>query len=75
MNRPAIVLTALAVFAVGAINIVLGRNMIMPLARAEERGAGIPWYLVWGMIGVTALCAVALGVFLLAATVRNPNRP
>lgn len=74
MNRPAIVISAIVVFAVGIGNIVLGRNLIMPLARAEERGAGVPWYLVWGMIGVTALCALALGIFLLASTVQNPNR-
>jgi hypothetical protein len=67
MNRPAIVVAAVVVFAMAVANIVLGRNLIMPLAAAQERGAGMPWYIVWTMIGLTVLSGIALGVFLISS--------
>ena len=74
MNRPAILLAAIATLALAVGNVVLGRNLIMPLARAQERGAGVPWYIVWTMIGLTVLCALALGLFLVRATVGESRR-
>jgi multisubunit Na+/H+ antiporter MnhB subunit len=73
MNRPAVALTALLAFGVVIVNFVLARNLITPLAQAEERGSGVAWYLVWGMVILTLLCGVALGLFLLAS-IRNPSR-
>lgn len=67
MNRPAILVAAVVVFALAVVNIVLGRSLIMPLAVAQERGAGMPWYIVWTMIGLTVLSGVALGVFLISS--------
>jgi hypothetical protein len=47
----------------------------MPLAEAQEKGVGAgPWFLVWGMIVLTALCAFSLIAFLLATTLRSPSR-
>ena len=37
-------------FAMGLINVVLGNSLIMPLALAQERGAGVPWYIAWCII-------------------------
>lgn len=53
---------------------VLGRNLVMPLADAREKGVGAgPWFLVWGMIALSALCSAILVVFLIG-TLRNPSR-
>jgi hypothetical protein len=71
MNRPAILIAALLVFALAVGNIVLGANLITPLAIAETRGAGTPWYIVWGMVLLTVGCAVFLGGYLIAATARK----
>ena len=71
MNRVGIVIAAIILFGLAVANIVLGQHLILPLPVAEERGAGVPWYIVWSMIGLTVLCAVALGGFLLTATMRK----
>jgi hypothetical protein len=71
MNRTAIVLAALVTFALAVAVIILGRNLILPLPVAAERGAGVPWYITWAMVWVTVLCAVALGGFLIASTARK----
>jgi hypothetical protein len=31
----------------------------------------MPWYITWAMVWITVLCAVALGGFLVSATVRK----
>lgn len=71
MNRVAIVISALVTFGLGVAVIILGQNLILPLPLATERGAGVPWYITWAMVWVTVLCAVALGGFLIASTVRK----
>ena len=71
MNRAAIVVAALVTFVLAVTAIILGQNLILPLNVAAERGAGVPWYLTWAMVWVTVLCAVALGGFLIASTVRK----
>ena len=71
MNRAAIVVAALVTFVLAVTVIILGQNLILPLNVAAERGAGVPWYLTWAMVWVTVLCAVALGGFLIASTVRK----
>jgi hypothetical protein len=73
MNRVAVLITAVVVVAIGLANVVLGRNLIMPLAVATERGAGVPWYLVWGMVLITLFSAFALGGFLVSSL--RQNRP
>jgi hypothetical protein len=71
VNRVAIVISALVTFGVAVTVVILGQNLILPLPVAAERGAGVPWYITWAMVWVTVLCAVALGGFLIAATVRT----
>jgi hypothetical protein len=71
VNRVAIVISALVTFGVAVTVVILGQNLILPLPVAAERGAGVPWYITWAMVWVTVLCAVALGGFLIAATVRK----
>jgi hypothetical protein len=71
VNRTAILLAAVVVFALAFANIVLGVNLVLPLDAARERGAGAPWYVVWAMIVVTVASAVALGVFLVGAGLRK----
>jgi hypothetical protein len=68
MNRTAILIAAIVVFALAAANVMLGVNLVMPLSVAQERGAGAPWYVVWTMMTVTVGSAIALGVFLLGAS-------
>jgi hypothetical protein len=72
MNRPAILITAFVVVAIGLANVILGLNLITPLAVATERGAGVPWYIVWAMVLLTLGSALALGGFLLSSL--RPNR-
>jgi len=67
MNRVAIMLAAAVAVVIGLINVVLGSNLIMPLSLAQERGAGVPWYLVWAMVLITLASALALGGFLLSS--------
>ena len=71
MNRAAVVIAALVTFGAAVAVIILGQNLILPLPVAAERGAGVPWYITWAMVWVTVLCAVALGGFLIASTVRK----
>jgi hypothetical protein len=71
VNRTAILLAAVVVFALAFANIVLGVNLVLPLEAARERGAGAPWYVVWAMIVVTVASAVALGAFLVGAGLRK----
>ena len=74
MNRIGIVIAALIVFGLAVVNVVLGQYLILPLPVLEQRGAGVPWYLTWGMVWLTVACAVVLGGFLVSSLVRNPNR-
>jgi hypothetical protein len=50
---------------------ILGQNLILSLPVSTERGARVPWFITWGMVWVTVLCAVTLGGFLIASTVRR----
>lgn len=74
MNRVATLLAAMAVAVLAYANVEVGRNLMMPLSVAQERGIGQPWYLVWGLIVVTVACAVALIAFLVASSLRRPAR-
>lgn len=71
MNRPVLLLSALVVFVIGAATIILGWNLILPLPTMHQRGGGGAWYITWGMVWITVLCAVALGGFLIASTARK----
>ena len=71
MNRIAIVAAAILAFGVGIALLIAGQNLILPLPVMQQRAGGVPWYITWVMVWITVLCAGALGVFLLSATVRR----
>lgn len=74
MNRPVIVIAALVTFVLGIATYILGQNLILSLPTMQQRGGGGPWYVTWAMVWITVLCAVVLGWFLLASTVRKRSR-
>jgi hypothetical protein len=67
MNRTVWTVLGVAVFALGVISIVLGMNLVPPMAVAQERGVVAGWWLIWTVIALTVACTVALGGFLVAA--------
>ena len=67
MNRNVWIVAGIVVIALGILNIILGMNLVPTMAVAEERGTGTGWWLIWSVIALTVVCAVALGGFLLAA--------
>ena len=67
MNRSVWIVAGLVVIALGILNVILGFNLVPTQAVAEERGTVAGWWLIWSVIGLTVICAVALGTFLLAA--------
>ena len=71
MNRTAILLAAIVSFAIGIAIFIAGQNLILPLPVMQQRAGGMPWYITWAMVWITVLCAVALGGFLIAATMRR----
>lgn len=73
MNRIAIVIAAIVCLVLSIALYLLGQNLILPLPVAQERGAGVPWYVTWAMVWVTVGCAIALAVFLLS-NLRDSSR-
>jgi hypothetical protein len=67
MNRRVWIVAGLAVLAIALVNIVLGMNLVPTISVAQERGTGPGWWLIWTVITLTVVCAVALGGFLIAA--------
>jgi hypothetical protein len=47
--------------------VILGKNLVPTIAVAQQRGTAPGWWLIWSVIALTVLCALALGAFLLAA--------
>jgi hypothetical protein len=69
MNRAVWIVVGVVVFALGLLNIVLGMTLLPAMAEAQEKGVIAGWWLVWCVIALSAMSAVALGGFLLAAGV------
>jgi uncharacterized membrane protein len=67
MNRNVWIVAGLVVIALGIVNVILGTNLVPTIAVAQERGTAAGWWLIWVVIALTVVCAVALGGFLLAA--------
>jgi hypothetical protein len=67
MNRSVWIVAGIVVIALGILNVILGVNLVPTQAVAEERGTVAGWWLIWSVISLTVICAVALGAFLLAA--------
>ena len=71
MNRIAIILAAIVTFGIAVANVLLAQNLILPLPVMLERAGGMPWYITWAMVWVSVACSVALGGFLVAATLKK----
>ena len=71
MNRVAIIVAAIVTFGIAIATYILGQNLILPLSVMVDRAGAMPWYITWAMVWVSVLCAVALGGFLIVATVRK----
>ena len=71
MNRIAIIAAAIASFGIGIALLITGQNLILPLPVMQQRAGGMPWYITWAMVWITVLCSLALGGFLISATVRR----
>jgi hypothetical protein len=71
MNRIAIVGAAIVTFGIAIAMVILGQNLTLPLPVMRERAGAMPWYITWAMVWVSVLCAVVLGGFLIAATIRK----
>ena len=67
MNRRIWILAGIVVLALAVVNVLLGLNLVPSKAVAAEKGTGPGWWLIWTVIAVTVISAVALGGFLLAA--------
>jgi hypothetical protein len=75
MSRIATLVAALIVGFIAIGMVVIGRNLVMPLAAAEEKGVGAgPWFLVWGMIAVLVLSSVVLIGFLVSSLKSSARR-
>jgi hypothetical protein len=55
---------AIVVFGLAVLAVVFGLHLVPSRATALAKGTVVPWYLVWGMICVTAAMAVFLAGFL-----------
>jgi hypothetical protein len=67
MNRNVWIVAGIGVIALGIVNVILGMNLVPTIAVAQERGTAAGWWLIWCVIALTVISAVALGGFLLAA--------
>jgi hypothetical protein len=67
MNRNVWIVAGIGVIALGIVNVILGLNLVPTIAVAQERGTAAGWWLIWCVIALTVISAVALGGFLVAA--------
>ena len=75
MNRNGAVwfLSAIVVLGLAALAVVFGLHLVPPRETALAKGTIVPWYLVWGMICITAAMALFLAGFLVS-TALNPGK-
>lgn len=67
MNRNAWIVAGVAVFALAAVNVILGMNLVPSIDVAQQKGTAPGWWLIWIVIAISVVSAVALGCFLIAA--------
>jgi hypothetical protein len=60
---PSLVVSVL-VLLLAVLAVALGLNLLPSQSEAVEKGTFAPWVIVWMMIVVTDICAVALAGFL-----------
>jgi cytochrome bd-type quinol oxidase subunit 2 len=63
--------TALVVLGLAVGSVLLGQNLLPTRVDATAKGTLAPWFIVWGMIGIVALCAVVLAGFLVMTAVKG----
>lgn len=57
---------AVAVIALAILNLVLGVNLLPPIAEAQEKGTFAPLLITWALVLISAGCAVALAGFIVS---------
>jgi hypothetical protein len=67
MNRNVWTVAGVFVFALAALNVILGKYLVPSMAVATEKGTVAGWWLIWVVISISVLSAVSLGCFLIAA--------
>jgi hypothetical protein len=76
MNRFAIpaIVVSLVVFGLALVTYLLGVNLLPSQAEAVEKGTVAPLRIVWAMIWLMEICAIALGVSLLRRGIQGLTR-
>jgi len=67
MNRNVWIVAGLFVLGLAVVNVVLGLNLVPTIAVAQQKGTAPGWWLIWVVIAISVISAVALGAFLIAA--------
>jgi uncharacterized membrane protein len=81
MNRRAQwIVAAIGVLGLAVLSIVLGASLVPTKVEALERGTVAGWWIIWTVIWMTVLTALAVAGFLLAAGIGKvpetaDNRP
>src|SRR5262245_29521972 len=75
MNRNGVAwfLSAIVVLGLAVLAVLFGLHLVPPRETALAKGTIVPWYLVWGMICITAAMAVFLAGFV-ATTAFNSGK-
>lgn len=68
-------LGAIVVFGLAVLAVVFGLHLVPSRGTALAKGTIVPWYLVWGMICITAAMAVFLAGFLASTALNAGKRP
>jgi drug/metabolite transporter (DMT)-like permease len=64
MSKGLALLTAIIVIGLAVAAFLMGVGLVPSQADAIQKNTLAPWRIVWGMVGVTIVCAGALAVFL-----------
>jgi hypothetical protein len=67
MNRNVWIVAGVFVFALAALNVVLGMTLVPSMEVAQQKGTAAGWWLIWVVIAISVTSAVSLGCFLIAA--------
>ena len=69
-------LGALAVFGMAAFVLWVGMAIMPPMARAQEIGTVVPWFITWGLLWLTIVIALAIAGFVAMVGLRSqPTDP
>jgi uncharacterized membrane protein len=66
-NRVQWIVLAIVVVALAVIGVLLGTNLVGSREAAVERGTVAGWWIVWVVIALNTLMALAVAAFLFAA--------